>query len=396
MKAVIFGAGAIGCGFAGQLLRASGYTLVFVCRTAEQAGYLNSHGGYRVCLVDRQKRQEIWVDGVSAVHAANIDAVADEIADAGLVVTAVGASNLSAIAPLIAAGLQRRRTIVNVLALENLKDAGKFLRNEVSLHLPANFPLIRFGFSGAVVSRVVTKRQGGLGADQPLTFIGDPPERFVVDGRQLRHPYPAIRGIEIVNNYRAHELCKFYMFSTGHAVAAYLGYVKGYRYLHAAIRDPEIREATLAAMRESQSGLIARYGREVAGDEETLHQIVARFDNAALDDVITRVGRDPRRKLSVNDRLVGAARLAQSAGVQPRALALGTAAALCFSAPNDPSAGWIQQQLAQHGIDSSLRQVCGLNVRRGFGRYVTEQWRRLTQGQQPGNLLLSLEQVIWA
>ena len=396
MKAVIFGAGAIGCGFAGQLLHASGYTIVFVCRTAEQADYLNEHGRYRVYLVERQKRQEIWVDGVSAVHVADVNAVAEEVASASLVVTAVGANNLSAIAPLIAAGLQRRRTMVNVLALENLKNAGKFLRNQVSSHLPANFPLIRFGFSGAVVSRAVTQRQGGPGTDQPLTFIGDPLERFVVDGRLLRHPYPAIRGIEIVNNYRAHELCKFYLFSTGHAVAAYLGHLKGYRYLHAAIRDPEIREATLAAMRESQKGLVTRHGREVAGDEETLHQIIARFENAALEDEITRVGRDPRRKLSSNDRLVGAARLAQSAGVQPWALALGTAAALCFSAANDPSANWIQQQLVQHGIDSFLRQVCGLNVRRGFGRYVRKQWRRLTERRQPGHLLLSLEQAIWA
>lgn len=396
MKAVIFGAGAIGCGFAGQLLRASGYAPVFICRTSEQAHYLNAQGGYWVYLVDRRERREIWVDGIHAIPFAAEEQVADAIAEASLVMTAVGAKNLAAIAPQIAAGLRRRRTMINVIALENLKDAGKHLRTAVARHLPENFSLLRFGFSGAIVSRAVTMRLGGPGTDEPLTFIGDPPERFVVDGRHLRHPYPTVRGIEIVNNYRAHELCKFYLFSTGHAVVAYLGHLKGYRYLHAAIRDPEIREATLAAMRESQQGLAARYGWEVAGDEATLHQMLARFENAALNDVVTRVARDPQRKLSPEDRLVGAARLAQSAGVEPRALALGTAAALCFRAAGDPSAEWIQQQLARHGLGWLLRQVCRLNAQRGFGRSVAEQWRRLAPGSQSGNLLLALEQNLWA
>jgi mannitol-1-phosphate 5-dehydrogenase len=50
--------------------------------------------------------------------------------------------------------------------------------------------------------------------------------------------------------------------------------------------------------------------------------------NPFLKDTVERVGRDPRRKLGWEDRLVGTMRLALSQGVVPRRYAFGAAAAL--------------------------------------------------------------------
>src|SRR5919206_191537 len=95
-------------------------------------------------------------------------------------------------------------------------------------------------------------------------------------GRELRGHLPAIQGMRVVSDYRAYVQKKLFTFSAGHATTAYLGALKGYRYVHAAIRDLEIRARVLAAMDEGRSGLEAQYGAEIAGTYKDLHAIVSR------------------------------------------------------------------------------------------------------------------------
>lgn len=396
MKAVIIGPGRIGCGLVGQLLRASGHQVVFAARNPVVVAHFNRVGNYWVHLVNGRERHEIFVDEIRAVWTAEQDRVAEEMAEAELIATAVGASNLPAVAPLIAAGLRRRRLPVNVLAFENLANAGSYLRDLVASHLPVDFPLAEHGFSGALVSRAVTHRLRDPTGDQSLIFIGDPPATFIVDGSCLRPPLPVMEGMTVTDDYAAWVRRKLYTFSAGHATCAYLGYLKGYHYIHTAIRDPEIRAAVLKAMAEGQRGLAARYGPDVAGDESDLLQIIARFENAALNDPIVRVGRDPRRKLDAEDRLVGAARLAEEAGVRPEKLALAAAAALFFYNPADPSSLELQQEIKAAGLGPALRQICELDPNRGVGRYIADIWSQLVNGWQRGNILLSLDQLMWA
>ncbi|MFL5274799.1 MAG: hypothetical protein ACJ79E_22300, partial [Anaeromyxobacteraceae bacterium] len=240
----------------------------------------------------------------------------------------------------------------------------------------------------------VTLREGGAG--EPLVFVGDPPAEFVVHGPSLRAPLPAIAGMRVVEDYRAWVQKKLFTFSAGHATTAYLGALKGYRYVHAAIRDPEIRGRVLAAMEEGRRGLEALHGAELAGTPDDLLAIVARFENAALNDPIDRVGRDPKRKLGCDDRLVGAALLAERAGVRPLRLALAAAAALCFQCPGDASACALQHDVAEHGADQVLGTVAGLDPTSGVGRLVTDEWRRLAAGRAPDATLLSLGRRMWS
>lgn len=396
MKAVVIGAGRIGCGFAGQVLHAAGFQVVFVARNPALVAHLNRLGRYHVRLVQGQDVHEVVVTGIRAISKAHAGDVAAEIARADLLVTAVGADHLAQVAPLIASGLRQRSAPLNSLAFENLADAGPRLRGLVADHLPGRFPLEKHGFSGVLVSRAVTRRLGDPAGDAPLVFIGDPPATFVVDGPALRPPLPAVQGMVVAEDYAAQIQRKLYIFSAGHATAAYLGYLKGYHYIHTAIRDPEIRAAVLAAMAEGQRGLARRYGPTIAGTESDLLDIIARFENAALNDPVVRVGRDPRRKLSPEDRLVGAARLAASAGIRPEKLALAVAAALCYSHPADPSAIALQREIRTDGLGPILRRVSGLDPARGLGRFIADLWDSLAAGWQNGNLLLSLENKLWA
>jgi mannitol-1-phosphate 5-dehydrogenase len=395
MRAVVFGPGRVGCGFVGQLLHASGHDVTFVGRSPI-VERLRRTGRYRVRLVIVDRVEESVVDGLRAVPIADHAAVVAAIGSADLVATAVGARNLSAVAPLVALGLQRRRTPLNVIAFENLCDAGVALCDLVARDLRPGFPLHEHGFSGAVVSRAVAHRIVPDRPDSPLLLVGDPPSTFHVDRRALRPPMPGIAGMIATDDYEAWMRRKLYVYSAGHVATAYLGSLKGYHYIHSAIRDPEIRAAVRAAMAEGQRGVAARYGSDVAGCEADLDATLTRFENAALNDSIGRVGRDPRRKLAADDRLVGAARLAAAAGGSPEKLLLAVAAALCFCDPFDALAGELHSEIERRGLAGILATVCGLEASRGLGRIVLDRWRRLSHGSEEGNLLLQLDAPMWA
>lgn len=394
MKAVVIGPGRIGCGFVGQLLRASGWEVTFVGRSPA-IEVLRRQRRYVVRLVDGADGEDIVVDGVSSVPSNHEGAVTEAIAAADLVATAVGPANLAAVAPLIAAGLARRATPTNVIAFENLLRAGSHLRDQVARHLPAGMAPEAHGFSGAVVSRAVSHRLWPAAPGDPLVFVGDRPSRSWVDRTSLHPPLPFVEGMVAVDDYEQRVRHKLYTYSAGHAACAYLGYLKGYHYIHSAIRDAEIKAAVRAAMSEGRRGLAARYGAALAGGEEELDANLNRFANAGLADPILRVGRDPRRKLAPDDRLVGAARLAGECGASAQNLALAVAAAMVFCDPADLSCRGLHRQVADLGIPAVLRSVCGLACGDGLGKLVADELRGLSAGWAEGNLLVSLKQRRW-
>jgi mannitol-1-phosphate 5-dehydrogenase len=233
-------------------------------------------------------------------------------------------------------------------------------------------------------------------SDDPLLFVGDMSDTFMVERPNLHALFPKLKGMRMVEDLHPWMQRKLYTYSAGHAMTAYLGFLKGYHYIHTAIRDPEIRADVLDAMVEGQQGLLACYGPGIAGKHSDLLEIIARFENAALNDPLNRVGRDPQRKLGAQDRLVGAARLAQSAGVQPQKLALGAAAALLFHNPKDPSAEALQREIRTAGLVPAFERISKLDTRIDPGHLVVEIWNELAAGWRKDNLLLSLDRLQWA
>ncbi|WP_347350790.1 2-dehydropantoate 2-reductase N-terminal domain-containing protein [Intrasporangium sp.] len=318
---VVVGAGRVGLGCAAHLAHRGGCRVQVLGRGSTIAA-LAGHGLVRVRVTDGALATEEDVP-VSAIDLhRDPEGARAAIAGADLVCTAVGAGSLPALVPLLADGLARADHAVDVVAFENLADAGRLLRQQVGAGLS-----VPHGFSGAVVDRVVAHRLPATAAT-PVTVVAEPACQVAVDRNALNHDWSVLPGVVGVDDFRAWFRRKLYRYSAGHATAAYLGRLKGYRFLHAAAADPEIAEEVLAAMEEGRRGLLHRYGSRVAGTPADLHEILARFGNAALGDTTARVGRDVPRKVARDERLVGAARAAARAGVTPRHLAQATAAAI--------------------------------------------------------------------
>ena len=120
MKAVVFGTGRIACGVLGEMVRDAGWDLVLVGRNADAVDDLRRHDGYRIRLVDGNSATERTIDGLTAVELGDRPTVLRHLADADVVLTAVGSGNLAGVAPVskeaLLAAAQGATDLHNLLA----------------------------------------------------------------------------------------------------------------------------------------------------------------------------------------------------------------------------------------------------------------------------------------
>jgi mannitol-1-phosphate 5-dehydrogenase len=110
---------------------------------------------------------------------------------------------------------------------------------------------------------------------------------------------------------------------------------------------------------------------------EIRRDVRVRFGNPLLQDAITRVAKDPIRKLRRDDRIIGAAELCQSQGVAPDHIATICAAALRYDCPEDPGAVRLQTMIQQQGVAETLRQISGIEPSGDFRQRVVAQYDSL-------------------
>ena len=77
-------------------------------------------------------------------------------------------------------------------------------------------------------------------------------------------------------------------------------------------------------------------------------------------DSFDRVGRDPKRKLSEGDRLVGAYRMVRQEGGVPAHIAVGIAAGYLFDMPTDPAAVEITAYVNENGLEAALARYSNI------------------------------------
>ena len=90
--------------------------------------------------------------------------------------------------------------------------------------------------------------------------------------------------------------------------------------------------------------------------------ILGRFRNPALPDTADRVGRQPLRKLSRNERLIGPAAEAAERGLSAEGLLTVIGAALEFSLPEDDQAVELQKLLSELNAEAFTEKITGLSA----------------------------------
>jgi mannitol-1-phosphate 5-dehydrogenase len=387
-SAVQFGAGNIGRGFMGQLFREAGLEIVFVDAHASLVDRLNERGSYPLRLLDAYSRtpRDLTIDRFRALATAQTDAVAEAMAGACVVSTAVGVANLNAVAPLLAQGIRQRRErtteSLDVYLCENMLGAADMLSEKVMSLLDSPrqaWAQRNIGFVGTSVARIV----GGAGTrsaqDDPLLVIADAHRDTPYDGRARRAGDLGIAGLHPVGNFKAEVERKIFTHNVGHAALAYLGYLRGHTCIHETFEDDLVKSVFDGALDETTEALLRRYPSDLDRREhmEICQDVRVRFGNPLLRDAIVRVAKDPIRKLGRDDRIIGASALCLSQGVVPDHVATICAAALCYDCPDDTHALRLQTMIHQQGVQETLKQISGVEPSSDFGQKVLTQYQVL-------------------
>lgn len=366
MKALHFGAGNIGRGFIGKLLADSGIQVIFADVNDKVIDLLKQDQGYNVKIVGDSLNTIEHVSNVTGVNSKDEQAVIALFKEVDLVTTAVGPNVLKIIAPTIAKGLETRFAAgnekpLNIIACENMVRGTTFLKEQVFAHLSAELQAKAeklVGFVDSAVDRIVPPVQ--VDEADPLLVTVEEFSEWIVDKTQFKGEIPHIVGMEQTDNLMAFVERKLFTLNTGHATTAYLGKLKGHRFVKESIEDSAIKADVKATMQESGAVLIQRYGFDPQAHAAYIEKILKRFANPYLVDDVDRVGREPLRKLSFNDRLIKPLRGTLEYQLANAHLVQAIAAALAYRNEQDPQALELAQSLAEKGVRETLRHYTEL------------------------------------
>ncbi|WP_320046758.1 mannitol-1-phosphate 5-dehydrogenase [uncultured Ilyobacter sp.] len=362
--AIQFGAGNIGRGFIGKLLSQSGYNVYFVDVNEKIIDELKAKKQYTVEVVGESK-EDILVTNVDGMMSTSPE-VLDLISKAEIITTAVGPNVLKIIAKTIAKGIEKRiqdgnKENLNIIACENMINGSTFLKEEVEKHISSDAlteMTSLVGFPNSAVDRIVPPMEG---SDDVLRVRVEQFKEWIVEEPLFKGEIPKIEGMQLTDNLMAFVERKLFTLNTGHAITAYLGVLKGYETVKESIEDEEIATIVKEAMKESGEVLIKRYSFEREKHYLYIDKILNRFKNPYLKDEVSRVGREPLRKLSFNDRLIKPLRGTIEYNTKNDNLIKGIAAALKYRNPADEQATKLEERLNSDDLKTAIEDITSLS-----------------------------------
>ena len=334
-KAIQFGAGNIGRGFIGAVLSEAGYHVVFADVNELVVNKINEDGKYTVAIMDTECTEQV-ITNISAVDSRSPE-LAKEIAQA-----------------------QGVTEYLNVIACENGLRASSQLKEHVYSHLTDEQKAYAdeyVAFPDCSVDRIVPP----IKSENPIDVVVEKFYEWNVERASIKGDLQ-MEGMNLADNLIAYIERKLFTLNTGHAITAYLGNLKGLKTIADSIADEEIYTIVKAAMQESGEGLVAKYGFDHDAHFAYIDKIIGRFRNPHLQDDVTRVGREPLRKLSANDRLIKPTMTAIEHGFATPNLVRGIGAALHYNNPEDPQSVQLQQAIAEVGVAKAFEQFSGVSA----------------------------------
>jgi hypothetical protein len=286
-------------------------------------------------------------------------ALISAIRDASELATAIPSVNLYAaggeasVAALLAEGVTTDRQRI-LYTSENNNFAAELLEEELRKRLPAE-RLASF----QVLNTVIGKMSGVISSAEEMRRLDLAPlvpgfekcvlveefNRILVTRIRLPGFTRGIRVFAEKEDLLPFEEAKLYGHNAIHALLGYMARLRGYEVMSRVREDDELLSlGRMAFLEESGAALIRKHGGTgdplftAPGYRAYAEDLLERMTNPFLHDRVERIIRDPRRKLAWNDRLFGTMRVALQAGVQPRRMAAGAAAATAFALQDEKAA----------------------------------------------------------
>lgn len=381
-KAVHFGAGKIGRGFIAELLHDSGYEVVFGDVVEELVDIVNKNHEYPLFLIDHNFEEKVIDHVVAYSNITDSDKLIEAMCEAEIITTSVMATNLPKVAPLIANGLKKRLELGKdkaiVMACENAIMGTDILKkamietnilSEEQLNSIAVFP-------NTAVDRMVFN---GVHNGKEGIEVGDAFELVIEKGKLIDPNSEPIKGAEYVDDIMMYLQRKIYIINCGHAIAGYYGQaLKGYEIVQDSLRDEELLPQIREAMLESASALEKKYGFSHESLVEYMEtMMIKRFTTPGVVDPISRVSREPIRKIAPNDRIMGPANNCEEYGLDNSYLLKGVACALKFKSEGDAQAEELQKYIQDNGVESAIVKYTGVPEDSRMYNVILEEYKKL-------------------
>lgn len=289
MRIVVYGAGAVGRGLIGRLFCNAGHRVAFVEKQMEVARRLAMNSYYPL-------NTGAGLEWIGPVASCMPGTEASELAAADVVVCCVRVENMAEVAEAMRKPHGPRATPLPVIVVENTPNAGAQFTSLLSN--------LDFCCYSGIAECVIPEVDPDVQLLDPALMNGDA-AGYLVLPVQLEKVLGDIKGISYSTEFEFDWALKWYCHCALHAVIAYVGLARGFKYI-----DEIVCDARFSREMNSLNAKIAkRLGRQcrVAG----VSRVAARLDieretmtQAAIRDTCARVARDPARKIQPGERLM--------------------------------------------------------------------------------------------
>ena len=366
-KMIQIGAGNIGRACIGRLFHQANYKIYFSDINAELISMIHEIKEYNVRMVGKDFDETIKIDNVDKVSEDREEFVrlSNEIE---IITTAVGVNILPKIASFIVDIINIRHKYqnnnpLNIMACENTTGASSKLKESVYNLLDLNIrewieKEKNIAFPNVAIDCIVPNIEN----ENPLTVTCENFADLIIDRNVFIGNFPNVEGLSLKENLNAYIERKLFTLNTGHAITAYLGAQKNKETIYEAINDSEIKNIVLGAMRESGEVLIKRHGFRSEEHKAYIQKILNRFFNPYLKDSVFRVGREPMRKLSYNDRLIKPILGTLEYNLRHDNLLKGVISAFKFYSPDDKESVELKRMLKNEKLEKVILKITELDI----------------------------------
>ncbi|MFL0250171.1 mannitol-1-phosphate 5-dehydrogenase [Clostridium neuense] len=380
MKAVHFGAGNIGRGFIGYLLYKSNYEITFVDIFDKVVEDINKYKKYTVITLSTSSNKE-EVENVKAVNLKDSAYLEKEVLEADLITTSLGLNNLKSTGELLREFLKKRSKVskkaLDIIACENALFATDVLKRAILDKTDEKFQeyLEKYvGFPNCAVDRIVPNVD--IEKELPIDVAVEDFYEWDIEKNKIK-VNNNIKGAEYVEKLDPYLERKLFLLNGAHATIAYLGYLKKYKFIHEAIKDEEIKKVIVGFHKEAVQALSIKHKIDINILKEYSNKLLKRFENKYLKDDVTRVGRDPVRKLSSNDRLVTPLKLCYNLKIDFNDILYGIAAGYLFDYKNDGKAQEIQKIIKNDGTSKAISNISQIREGEYLNSMIVNKYKEL-------------------
>jgi len=355
-KILVYGAGAIGRGYLPWVFSPTEFEYYYVERNPELRVALSLAGQFTTKKTVRKGNEIIYQDlTVPITQCFAPGEEKDIIHKVEMVVTAVGPRNVFLLADSL------NGTTMPVVCCENDSTVSTLLGS-----ITGN-PNIVFAVPDVITSNGSSEE---MSKSNPLNIITEDGICYI-DKRVAKIGGKAVYLSK--NKLDKQWTAKLYLHNTSHCIAAYLGSLLGTHYVHEVMDIPSARNIVAGAMGEMGEVLLKKFKMDEKFIIHYSSKELERFSNKFLFDPVSRVAREPFRKLAPNERLLGAAQLCLSAGVYPHFIMIGIMAAFFYNNPNDPDLN-IQYLIRSLVATDFLRIVLQLSPDQALHQLLLDHW----------------------